>query len=69
MCITLKIAMHSCSVPHDPFSALEPTYELVSKPNDDGVNLEKNPAYSVQDTSMLHSYDFIAESNQTKAKQ
>ena len=72
MCITLKIAMHSCSVPHDPSSALEPTYELVSKPNDDddGVNLEKNPAYSVQDTSILHPYDFIpADSNQTKAKQ
>ena len=74
MCITLKIAMHSCSVPHNPSTALEPTYELVSKPNDDDddddVNLEKNLAYSAQDTSMLHPYDFIpADNNQTKAKQ
>ena len=50
-------------------NAPEPTYELVGKPNEDDVNLEKNPAYSVQDTSMLHSYDFISESNQTKDKQ
>ena len=54
-----------------PSSAVDPTYELVSKTNndDDGVNLEKNPAYSIQDTSMLHPYDFIPESIQTKAKQ
>ena len=42
--------------------------------------MEKNPAYSVQDTSMkcdevnmnvqdTHHYDFISESNQTKAEQ
>ena len=48
----------------------ESTYELVSKPNDDDINMKKNPAYSVQDTSMLHHYDFITdENNQTKAKQ
>ena len=63
--------MHTCSVslqspPNAPEP--EPTYELVSKPIED-VNIEKNPAYSVQDTSMLHSYDFISESNQTKDKQ
>ena len=46
----------------------EPTYELVSKPIED-VNMEKNPAYSVQDTSVLHSYEFISESNQPKDKQ
>ena len=60
--------MHTCSV-QCPSNAPEPTYELVSKPNEDDVNMEKNPAYSVQDTSMLHSYDFISESNQTKDKQ
>ena len=46
----------------------EPTYEMIDKPNND-VNMEKNPAYSVQDTSMLHHYDFVSESDQPKAKQ
>ena len=50
-----------------PPNAPEPTYELMAKPDD--VNMEKNPAYSVQDTSMLHHYDFIAESSNTKSKQ
>ena len=58
---------YTYSVQH-PSNAPEPTYELVSKANED-VSMEKNPAYSVQDTSMLHPYDFIPESNQTKAKQ
>ena len=51
-------------------SAPEPAYELMSKPNDDDVNVEKNPAYSaVQDTPLDHQYEFIAGSNHTKAKQ
>ena len=50
-----------------PPNAPEPTYELMAKPDD--VNMEKNPAYSVQDTSMLHHYDFISESSNTKSKQ
>ena len=41
----------------------ESTYELVGKPNDDEMNMEKNPAYSVQDTSMLRHYDFITDKN------
>ena len=57
-----------CSV-QQPSNVPDPTYELVAKPDNDDVNMEKNPAYSVQDTSMLHHYDFISESNQTKAKQ
>ena len=41
---------------------------MIAKP--DNVNMEKNPAYSVQDTSMdRHPYDVISESNQTKDKQ
>ena len=53
--------------PSDP---LESAYALVSKPNNGDVNMEANPAYSVQDTSMLHQYEFITdENNQTKAKQ
>ena len=53
-----------------PSNIPEPTYEVIAKPdNDDDVNMEKNPAYSVQDTSMLHHYDFVSETNQTKAKQ
>ena len=56
--------MHTCSVQSLQYPSNapepEPTYELVSKSNED-VNLEKNPAYSVQDTSMLHSYDFISD--------
>ena len=47
----------------------DPTYELIAKPDNNDVNMETNPAYSVQDTSVLHHYDFISESNQTKAKQ
>ena len=50
-----------------PSNAPEPTYEMIPKP--DNVNMEKNPAYSVQDTSVDHHYDFISESNQTKEKQ
>ena len=51
-------------------SVPDPTYELVAKPdNDDDVNMEKNPAYSVQDTSMLHHYDFVSDTNQTTTKQ
>ena len=50
-----------------PCNAPEPTYEMIAK--HDEVNMEKNPAYSVQDTSMDHHYDFISDSNQTKAKQ
>ena len=72
-----------CSV-QQPSTVPEPTYELVVK-HDDDINMEKNPAYSVQDTSMkcdqvnnenspysvqdTHHYDFISESNQTKAEQ
>ena len=43
----------------------EPTYEMIDISNND----VKNPAYSVQDTSMLHHYDYVSESDQTKAKQ
>ena len=52
-----------------PSNAPQPTYEMIAKPDD--VNMEKNPAYSVQDTSVDHHhlYDFISESNQTEAKQ
>ena len=52
-----------------PSNVPDPTYELVAKPDNDDVNMEKNPAYSVQDTSMLHHYEFVSETNQTKAKQ
>ena len=45
----------------------EPTYEMVVKHDD--VEMEKNPAYSVQDTSVNHNYDLIPESNQAKAEQ
>ena len=59
--------MHSVQ---QPSNIPEPTYELVGKPADnDDVNMDKNPAYSVQDTSMLHHYEFVPETNQTKAKQ
>ena len=60
--------MHSVQ---QPSNIPEPTYELVTKKpdNDDDVNIEKNPAYSVQYTSMIHHYDFVSETNQTKAKQ
>ena len=59
--------MHSVQ---QPSNIPEPTYEVIAKPdNDDDVNMEKNPAYSVQDTSMLHHYDFVSETNQTKTKQ
>ena len=54
-----------CSV--QPSNAPEPTYEMIGK--HDNVKLEENPAYSVQDTSMNHNYDFIPESNQAKAEQ
>ena len=47
----------------------EPTYKLVTEPDNDDVNMEKNPAFSVQDTSMLHHFDFVSEPNQIKAKQ
>ena len=58
--------MHSVQ---QPSNIKEPTYELVAKIGNDDVNIEKNPAYSVQDTSMIHHYDFVSETNQTKAKQ
>ena len=58
--------MHSVQ---QPSNIPEPTYELVTKPDNNDVNMEKNPAYSVQDTSMLHHYDFVSETNQTKTKQ
>ena len=58
--------MHSVQ---QPSNIPEPTYELVAKIGNDDVNMEKNPAYSVQDTSMIHHYDFVSETNQTKAKQ
>ena len=67
-----------------PSSVPEPTYELVAKHGDD-INMDKNPAYSVQDTSMKYvdvnmdrnpaysvntrHYDYISEKNQTEAKQ
>ena len=43
--------------------------KVAAKPDD--VNMEKNPAYSVQDTSVDHHhlYDFISESKQAEAKQ
>ena len=66
--VTLTCIYSICSA-KQPSSVPDPTYELVAKPDNDDVNMEKNPAYSVQDTSMLHHYDFISESNQTKAKQ
>ena len=50
-----------------PPNAAEPAYEMIAKPDD--VNMEKNPAYSVQDTSMLHHYDFVSENSHTKSKQ
>ena len=49
----------------------EPTYELVTKPTADDVNMEKNPSYSVtnvQDSSLDHHYDFIPGSDDIKAK-
>ena len=59
--------MHSVQ---QPSSIPEPTYEIIAKPDsDDDVNMENNPAYSVQDTSMLHHYDFVSETNQSKTKQ
>ena len=36
-----------------PSNVPEPTYELVVKHGDD-INMDKNPAYSVQDTSMKY---------------
>ena len=49
--------MHSVQ---QPSNIPEPTYEVIAKPdNDDDVNMEKNPAYSVQDTSVLHHYDLF----------
>ena len=58
--------MHSVQ---QPSNIPDPTYELVAKIGNDDVNMEKNPAYSVQYTSMIHHYDFVSETNQTKAKQ
>ena len=52
--------------------APEPTYELVSKPMDIELKMEKNPAYSVtdvQDSSVDHPYDFIPANSHTEAKQ
>ena len=68
ICVTLTCIYSLYSV-QQPSSVPDPTYELVAKPDNDDVNIEKNPAYLVQDTSMLHHYDFISEDNQTKAKQ
>ena len=58
--------MHSVQ---QPSNIPDPTYELVAKIGNDDVNIAKNPAYSVQDTSMIHQYDFVSETNQTKTKQ
>ena len=52
-----------------PSNVPDPTYALVTKPDDGDVKMEMNPAYSVQDTSMIHQYDFVSETNETKAKQ
>ena len=59
-----SIHCHVHSV-QQPSKIPEPTYELVTKKadNNDDVNIEKNPAYSVQDTSMIHQYDFVSETN------
>ena len=58
--------MHSVQ---QPSNIPDPTYEQVAKIGNNDVNIEKNPAYSVQDTSMIHQYDFVSETNQTKTKQ
>ena len=59
-----SIPCHVHSI-QQPSNIPEPTYELVTKTadNNDDVNIEKNPAYSVQDTSMIHQYDFVSETN------
>ena len=47
----------------------EPAYELVTKPIPSDVEMDKNPAYSsndTQDTSEDHHYDFISDSGHAK---
>ena len=50
----------------------EPAYELVTKPIPGDVKMDKNPAYSIndtQDTSEDHHYDFISDSGHAKVKE
>ena len=49
----------------------EPAYELVTKPIPSGVEMDKNPAYSINDTQDIsedHHYDFISDSGHAKVK-
>ena len=72
MQIANVICYISYSDQQHPSNPPESEYALVGKSKDGNVNMEANPAYSVsvQDTPMLHQYDFITdENNQTKAKQ
>ena len=49
-----------------------PTYELVTKPTADNLQLETNPSYlaaaATKDSSLNHYYDVILSSDDVRAK-
>ena len=60
--------MSACYYSSSHKNASEPAYELVTKSTPSDVKVEKNPAYSVSDTSADHHYDFISDIGGAKVK-